>query len=167
MKPHPRIRKTVKWGGAAVTLLLVAAWIASRWRTVSFASGHNDEVGLTRGLLDIYIAEDRTAPSLMPEGWGVGWPEPASGRPHWSWGLWWGQDSLSSRRVPAVSVPRLSVAVPLWALAGISLLVTLTAWRLEALARRRSLIGLCPKCHYDRAGLAADAKCPECGSASP
>jgi hypothetical protein len=29
MKPHPRIRKTIKWGGAAVTLLLVVVWIAS------------------------------------------------------------------------------------------------------------------------------------------
>lgn len=27
MKPHPRIRKTIKWGGAAVTVLLVVVWI--------------------------------------------------------------------------------------------------------------------------------------------
>jgi hypothetical protein len=25
----------------------------------------------------------------------------------------------------------------------------------------------CPKCRYDRTGLAAGAKCPECGSAAP
>jgi len=27
MKPHPRIRKAIKWGGAAVTVLLVVLWI--------------------------------------------------------------------------------------------------------------------------------------------
>ena len=26
MKPHPRIRKTLKWGGALGTALLVAVW---------------------------------------------------------------------------------------------------------------------------------------------
>ena len=31
MKPHPRIRKTIKWGGAAVTVLLVVVWIGSGW----------------------------------------------------------------------------------------------------------------------------------------
>src|SRR5581483_8527771 len=31
MKPRPRIRKTIKWGGAAVTVLLVVVWIGSAW----------------------------------------------------------------------------------------------------------------------------------------
>jgi hypothetical protein len=30
--------------------------------------------------------------------------------------------------------------------------------------RRRFGPGLCKSCGYDRAGLAADAKCPECGT---
>jgi hypothetical protein len=30
---------------------------------------------------------------------------------------------------------------------------------------RRSKPGACGRCGYDRAGLAADAKCPECGTA--
>ena len=29
MKPHPRIRKTIKWGGAVVTVLLVGVWVDS------------------------------------------------------------------------------------------------------------------------------------------
>jgi hypothetical protein len=33
VKPHPRIRKTIKWGGAAVTVLLAVVWIGSAlWR---------------------------------------------------------------------------------------------------------------------------------------
>ena len=31
MKSHPRIRKAIKWGGAAVTVLLVVVWIGSAW----------------------------------------------------------------------------------------------------------------------------------------
>jgi hypothetical protein len=36
MKPHPRIRKTIKWGGAAVTVLLVVLWIAGGWWKAEF-----------------------------------------------------------------------------------------------------------------------------------
>ena len=31
VKPHPKIRKTVKWGGAVVTVVLVVVWIGSGW----------------------------------------------------------------------------------------------------------------------------------------
>jgi hypothetical protein len=33
------------------------------------------------------------------------------------------------------------------------------------LPTRSAGLNLCPKCNYDRAGLAAGAKCPECGHA--
>ena len=29
MKPHPRVRKTIKWGGAVVTVLLLLVWFGS------------------------------------------------------------------------------------------------------------------------------------------
>lgn len=34
----------------------------------------------------------------------------------------------------------------------------------KATARRRALNGRCLKCNYNRAGLAVEAVCPECGS---
>jgi rubrerythrin len=40
----------------------------------------------------------------------------------------------------------------------------MAAWRIENIVRRRMRRDLCPRCGYDRRGLAADAKCPECGS---
>jgi hypothetical protein len=58
----------------------------------------------------------------------------------------------------------LRVGIPLWLPLAPTLLATAAAWRLDALARRRACAGLCPKCGYDRAGLAASAVCPECGS---
>ena len=39
MKPHPRIRKTIKWGGAAVTVLLVVVWVGSGWLSVGWVPG--------------------------------------------------------------------------------------------------------------------------------
>lgn len=36
--------------------------------------------------------------------------------------------------------------------------------RLDTLARRRARVNHCPKCNYDRAGLAKDVVCPECGA---
>jgi len=56
------------------------------------------------------------------------------------------------------------LTVPLWMPALGTLLGSAAAWRLDALARRRARLNLCPKCNYDRAGIAGDAKCPECGA---
>jgi hypothetical protein len=96
MTPHPRIRKTIKWGGAAVTVLLVVVWI-----------------------------------------------------------------SLSS--IPARPVPK-EPGDPFLVLVGAFTLATVAAWRYDAEACKREQAHLCPKCNYDRTGIANDAVCPECGS---
>ena len=108
MKPHPRIRKTIKWGGAAVTLLLVVVWIDSI-REFMLTGGEPRHRGL------------------------------------WRW------DHFGI----ACGLPVL--------LAGLTTFTTLAAWRFDILARRRERVGICPKCGYDRAGIAKDAMCPECG----
>ncbi len=51
------------------------------------------------------------------------------------------------------------VFVPIWTLAIPPLLTGMIARRLD----RRKPKGTCPKCNYDRTGLAADSVCPECG----
>ena len=53
------------------------------------------------------------------------------------------------------------IDLPLWLPALLTLAITIPAWRLDALARRRS--GLCRKCSYSLAGLPAGSPCPECG----
>jgi hypothetical protein len=145
MKPHPRIRKTIKWGGAAVTLLLVAAWIGSGWREVGWVSRSGRGVSVGAGVL----AFTDSPPSAV--GW---WTQPERQPREW----WFRSFSIGTFKWRYV---------PLW-LPTVGLFVgTTIAWRLDVRARHIARLNLCPKCHYYRAGLAAEAKCPECGSAAP
>jgi hypothetical protein len=152
MKPHPRIRKTIKWGGAAVTLLLVVVWIASCGYHPGIYIRPGAVVSLAVGGIDIYW-DDHFRSGIQPalfEGRRLTF---ATGRVRAFRGSW------------EVSSTFGLVLIPLWPLIALGCVSTGVAWRLDALARRRARLNLCPKCHYDRAGIAADAKCPECGSA--
>jgi hypothetical protein len=59
------------------------------------------------------------------------------------------------------------LSVPLWLPTALALAATITARRLDAKARRLNSALTCPRCAYPRAGLAAGAVCPECGSPAP
>ncbi|HVU63420.1 MAG TPA: hypothetical protein VHC70_05555 [Phycisphaerales bacterium] len=152
MKPHPRIRKTIKWGGAAVTLLLVVVWIGSGWVRCLWRSV-NTSVQVDAGIL--VVIRDPTVTTVLPNR-PPGWQYAI--QPHAS--LRW----FMARRTAGSLT---ALYIPLWLPALACLLCTTGAWRLDVLARRRARLKLCPKCHYDRARLAAGAKCPECGSAAP
>jgi hypothetical protein len=132
----------VKWGGAAVTVLLVGVWIASGWCHMTFNTSQWG-VSVGRGLLFVYTNAYPADP--FPRGVFV-----VSNDSDWGVNLWF---------VPPLGPRR----IPLWfAIVGL-LVATAIAWRLDTLARRRAKLNLCPKCNYDRAGLAAAAVCPECG----
>jgi hypothetical protein len=150
MKPHPRIRKTIKWGGAAVTVLLVVVWVVSlRWYVGWwFSNGafvQTSKGGMLFGSAYVGIpAADAGAKAGVLDGradtllWSHVWHYPRG----WH------------------------AVVPAWIFVGIAGLVTAAAWHLDTLARRRARLSLCPKCNYDRAGLSKDAVCPECGNGS-
>ncbi len=53
---------------------------------------------------------------------------------------------------------------PIWILVVLTAMPTASAWRLDTLARRRARIDQCPKCNYDRRGIAAGVPSPECGA---
>ena len=57
--------------------------------------------------------------------------------------------------------------IPLWLPPAATMAIAIGAWRQDTLARRRARLNLCHKCDYDRAGLANDAACPECGQSPP
>ena len=151
MKPHPKLRKTIKWGGAALTMLLVAVGIGSGWWTVSWIGRSGIHVGAIYGRLIVRGTNRGSFGGSPGTGWYGGYMESQLG--------WW----FDWRTTPR----GWSVEAPFWLPSVISLLVTAVAWRLDTLARRRARLNLCPKCNYDRAGITGDAKCPECGSAAP
>jgi hypothetical protein len=121
------VRKTVKWGGAGLTVLLVVVWIGSWWASYpGWPLWPSGPVVLRKGwLLVIY--------PLNPGPWeDVRWVDRT---------------------------------IPLWLPSVLSLLATAAAWRADLKRIRRARAGLCGSCGYDRAGLPAHGRCPECGAA--
>jgi hypothetical protein len=151
MKPHPRIRKTIKWGGAVVTVLLVVVWIGSGWGRLGTPVPARYRVDIWDGRLSFTHTDGSSMAVSFKWYTQIG-----------RWRIIWSPDvQLGSSRW--------FVAVPLWPLFLCSSALSATLGLQDALARRRARggVNLCPKCNYDRAGIAADAKCPECGSAAP
>ena len=147
MKPHPKIRKTIKWGGAVVTVLLVSLWLGSGWfialrdsKRITFAVGGGEVYCRVRYNSQI---------GFYPAGFVRLDRDPA----------WVFSPSCQS------DADSFTVWMPLWIPVAMTWFATVVAWRLDTLARRRAKLNLCPKCNYDRTGLAIGAKCPECGAA--
>jgi hypothetical protein len=164
MKPHPRIRKTIKWGGAAVTMLLVVVWVGSgSWHFL--ARGNSDKaIFIGSGMIGVSARGTRNVPNHFytfqrrPLEWG--WALPTSiSRSEQS-------DQILSFYVGWLDLGRKEFAVYFWPLPLGSLVAAAAAWRGGLRSRRRAKLNVCPKCGYDRTGLAADAKCPECGTTS-
>jgi hypothetical protein len=153
MKPHPRIRKTIKWGGLVLILCMLAAWNISRFtgKGIWYRSG-GFVAYFSHGSIELHWADlangGYVAPQIEP-GIHVGPGGRASVHgPHW------------------YSDPRLwQFILPLEVPIAVVLSATILAWLAEARIRRRAAKGFCPKCNYDRVGIAKDAVCPECGSA--
>ena len=140
----------MKWGGAAVTVLLLVVWLGSAWWMMLWSSP-TCEVRASGGLLHLWTGpRGHTMPgyfSVLSIG-----SFPSS--PGWfSW----------CRFVVDRSSRSFGLDFPLWIPIVVWLVPTARAWRLDTLARRRARLNLCPKCNYDRTGLAPGAVCPECG----
>jgi hypothetical protein len=97
----------------------------------------------------------------MQEGWSTWGASPWSWRiggtsttPGWRGGIFWDRPN----RVVGLAW---CAGVNLLYLVGLTLIPAAILWRAD---RRGRAPGLCGGCGYDRRGLAADAKCPECGT---
>jgi hypothetical protein len=134
---------TVFLGSAALTALFAAVWVASACWVVVYVSGRTYGVG--RGIAFVQTLHAWESPYRSP-----GWHAERSGIPMYLWWTDWDDAYYLN--------------VPLWVLVAASALAVGVAWRFDILARRRARLNLCPKCNYDRAGLAVGAKCPECGA---
>jgi hypothetical protein len=150
MKPHPRIRRTIKWGGAALTALFAVTWVGSGWWGFAWIRPHT-VLMVGSGQFEVDTWGGTNDPAI--QGWQPGSPRLVP--------RWWNQFGY----VPVYQ--GVQVRFPLWCPLILSMAVTAAAWRLDIHVRRRERSGRCPNCHYDRTGLAAAAVCPECGAAAP
>jgi hypothetical protein len=180
MKPHPRIRRTIKWGGSVVTALLVVVWIASGWGCYALPLGGTRMLVLGHGAVTVFApnggrphnftwpsqseAVERLGRALELAGGGPG-PDPFDAG--WTSSRFFLRFAFESRggRCSYGGATWIGTAetIPVWCVIAVGTLAASSAWRLDTLARRLARLNLCPKCGYDRAGLAAGAACPECG----
>ncbi len=160
MKPHPRIRKTIKWGGAVVTVLLVVVWVGSGRMSLYWMNGRGFMANVNRGLIQLHYPAGGFIGSVLQASPRASNLPPAL-EPMWAkevheWDLlcWvqWHDGQYRNGR-----------GIPIWIAVLGALSLTSIAWRLDTLARRRTRLNLCPKCNYDRTGLVGGAVCPECG----
>ena len=138
----------MKWGGAAVTVLLVVVWIGSGWVQLFRADAHGGTWHIERGILMIESDGTYHPRSEGVTEWSISEVFSLRWRPSFEsdGSVWW-------------------TRVPLWIPTILVAITTASAWHLDTLARRRARLNLCLTggCNYDRTGLAAGAVCPECG----
>lgn len=155
VRQRDRVRRAVKWGWAILTGALLAAWIGTVWWDhtwcVSGISLRGAFVTVSSGRLDVGRTDDFVWPlSDPPSGYVAIAPEPVG----FKWWFHWHDDSTARY-----------LGIPLWALAAILLAVTILAWRRDGRVGRQRP-PLCIKCGYDRTGIGATSRCPECGEAA-
>lgn len=150
MRPHPRIRKTIKWGGVAATSLFIALWLGSAFASIMIEPVNFVILTVSRGRVGVFdyrflaVSRTGTRQAVQPT-------NPV--------GLNWTMD-IHPNSLRWGDVPR--YIFPLWPLALISLAGTVAAWRHDRRARLAE-IGTCQYCSYSRKGLSLTTPCPECG----
>lgn len=162
----PRPVRRTSWTACILFLISAAgttAWAVSiRW-TIFRMAQFGDAQGIKSG--EFFIG--RTTPELRRE------LSTRTGRPlelEWTW-------QGSRRQTPMVWVPyprsfdstppgRSLLTFPLWVPPVPCAALGLWLWRRHRRKHRRSR-GHCPECGYNRAGIAGDALCPECGASEP
>jgi hypothetical protein len=161
-----RIRKWAKWACTVAAVLAVGVAVVSRFRGVAYLIADSADtncliVGFGEGLVGFTFRGP--APADRPPGpssWLIGPSE------RWLWGL--------SRDLPALAPAGHGGAGVLWwntasergflvSVLHPALVTSIPAALLWYADRRRLRPGACGGCGYDRAGIAPDTACPECG----
>jgi hypothetical protein len=149
-----RGRRWGKWAGALLTVAVIVLWLSSRWCSgyINVSTQHRVvAASLATGGIEIYLfysASTETAKLDRGVHADAGWERKTGNARRW---MWWVHTEQMDQYTRLVLVP---LWIPFLAVAGI------TAWLWY---RDRRIPGLCRRCRYDRAGLAPEAACPECG----
>lgn len=144
MQPHPKMRRAVKRVGTIVCIAIVAAWGLSVFYHARIGLGWGWETSLSHGQVGIGYW-DTYHRWRAPRGLVV-----TRSRPDLRWQFEFHDPPLVAR-----------FWIPAWFVFAPVLTVTVAAWWLDTRARRRT--NVCDKCGYDRTGLTAESRCPECG----
>jgi hypothetical protein len=166
-------RRLAIWAGYGAWALTLAAGVVAlagvfsmlywtRHLALSAPFGTLRLIDLSHGVL--WVEERRYSAGLsraLPPEWTV------VRMPSWGWGF--GPNDGGSRTLLEWCVGVRYRPLPYGYDLGLNLLTPLVLTALPAaalwyLARRRAGPGRCRKCGYDRAGLEALSKCPECGT---
>ncbi|MFO0859885.1 MAG: hypothetical protein U0570_04950 [Phycisphaerales bacterium] len=150
MSTRPKSVRAIKWVGVVLSLFLFAVWIVST-RVVGLCALQS---GWFFGFAGGQVGFGKENPSnrFLPPG--VGFERHALG---FNW--------ESRFRVRDTGEIEVYTPAP-FVLAPVAI-VTLVAWRVDAIARRRARVGHCSKCGYDLSATPEGAKCPECGAGRP
>jgi hypothetical protein len=143
-----RLRSTIKWGGAALTVLLLIVWVGSIRYSAWVSIQPIGQVSVIPGCLFVVYTRDWTIVSRTIEG-RVSPRRPET--PH----FWWFHFLTGGQAIKAITIP-------IWVLLVAVTLPTLYIW----FRNRKHPSGTCPECGYSRTGLPADRACPECGCAA-
>ncbi len=136
------------WFLLVLGVLITGVWGASRWWWVGYW-GSEWGIGVGSGMIDGVYPGTLGSSNV---GWSVWTPPPEM--QYWRWSA---SDNLRH--------PDRFMHMCLWPFALASLLGG--GWLVWSgrRARKRAMTGVCGKCGYDLAGLAAGSPCPECGDA--
>lgn len=156
MKPHPKIRKILKWVGTVLTLALLAVQVGSGWLGLFRCDyrGPRIETAVSSGQVMV-IYRSKPVTTLPNPAWETGFLRVFIAAREFTW--------VFVRPGGIVYSKTQRASVPAWYLVLAAAIPTLIAWRLDWSARRRMLQGSCPHCKFNLAGLRENAVCPECG----
>ncbi len=165
MKPHPKLRKALKWLCASVCAAIMFVSLVTLWLPLNLKSfghrfdfGHHHEVQISSGALVMYhmrLPPFPGAPSSVFEF------APISDI---AWTKFYGDPSAVWVQVPVRNRSGFIASVPLWMFVAASAGLTSLLWWRDRSIERRIASGMCPQCGYNRLGLEKASKCPECGA---
>ena len=153
------VRRSLKWFGLCACVLTIGFFILGGWYVPKFtlcSSRWSFGADVSSGSLGVLWANSREQLLGLPEtdGLHAGLEPRKPGYPRWRWQAWWGLGTIQS---PPLTIGLIPLHIFLIAFA----LPTAALFYFDRRARTPSS---CARCGYDRAGLAVESPCPECGS---